>query len=112
MADTDLLFLVTGATGTQGGATARALLAAGHRVRILTRTPDTASAAALVRRGAEVAKGDMGDPETLAGPMQGVHGVFSMQRPDVDGTDSERRHGFALIDAARVVKADKQVCYK
>ena len=39
MADTNLLFLVTGATGTQGGATARALLAAGHRVRILTRNP-------------------------------------------------------------------------
>jgi len=101
MADTNLLFLVTGATGTQGGATARALLAAGHRVRILTRNPDAASAVALVHGGAEVAQGDMGEPETLAGPMRGVHGVFSMQRPDVDGTDSERRHGFALIDAAR-----------
>lgn len=33
--------------------------------------------------------------------MVGVHGLFSVQLPDPDGTDSERRHGFALIDAAR-----------
>ncbi|MER5579547.1 NmrA family NAD(P)-binding protein, partial [Streptomyces massasporeus] len=31
-----LTIAVTGATGAQGGATARALLAAGHRVRALT----------------------------------------------------------------------------
>ncbi len=101
MARNDLLYLVTGATGTQGGATARALLAAGHRVRILTRNPDAAPAIALTQRGAEVAKGDMGEPDSLAAAMRDVHGVFSMQRPDVDGTDSERRHGFALVDAAR-----------
>ena len=101
MARNDQLFLVTGATGIQGGAAARELLTAGHRVRALTRNPGTAGAAALAQRGAEVVKGDMGEPDTLEAAMQGVHGVFSVQRPDADGTDSERRHGFALIDVAR-----------
>ena len=101
MEQQNLLFLVAGATGTQGGATARALLAAGHRVRILTRNPDADAAAALAQLGAEVARGDMGEPDSLAPAMRDVYGVFSVQRPDIDGTDSERRHGFALIDAAR-----------
>jgi uncharacterized protein YbjT (DUF2867 family) len=95
------LFLITGATGTQGGATARALLTAGRRVRILTRNPASVAAAALAKLGADVAKGDMGEPDTLAAAMQGVHGVYSVQRPDADGSDSERRHGIGLIEAAR-----------
>jgi uncharacterized protein YbjT (DUF2867 family) len=33
--------LVTGATGQQGGAVARALLSRGHRVEALTRKPDS-----------------------------------------------------------------------
>jgi uncharacterized protein YbjT (DUF2867 family) len=101
MIQSDSLFLVTGATGTQGGATARALLAAGRRVRILTRNPASPAAVALAQRGAEIAPGDLGLPDTLAPAMRGVYGVFSIQRPDGDGTDSERRHGQALINAAR-----------
>ena len=101
MVQNESLFLVTGATGTQGGATARELLAAGHRVRILTRNPGGTAAVALAQRGAQVAKGDLGEPDTLAAAMQGVYGVFSMQRPDMDGSDSERRHGFSLLKAAQ-----------
>lgn len=93
--------LVTGATGTQGGATARELLSAGFRVRFLTRNPESGTAQALAKLGAEPVRGDMGEPASLAPAMQGAHGVFSVQRPDADGSDSERRHGFALIDAAR-----------
>jgi uncharacterized protein YbjT (DUF2867 family) len=94
------LVLVTGATGTQGGATARELLAAEYRVRILTRDPASAAAKALVDAGAEIAKGDMDDPASLVAAMQGAYGVFSVLRPDSDGSDSERRHGRALVDAA------------
>jgi len=39
--------LVTGATGQQGGAVARELLAAGHSVRAMTRNPDGEAAGAL-----------------------------------------------------------------
>ena len=56
MEHSPLTVAVTGATGTQGGATARALLAAGHRVRALTRRP-----AAVDLPGAEVvAAADIG----------------------------------------------------
>lgn len=101
MKPSDTTILVTGATGTQGGATARELLAAGFRVRILTRDPGSANAQSLAKLGAEPVQGDMGEPSTLALATQGVQGVFSVQRPDADGSDSERRHGMALIDAAR-----------
>jgi uncharacterized protein YbjT (DUF2867 family) len=93
--------LIIGATGTQGGAAARELLSAGYRVRILVRNPDSPAALALVRLGAEPVKGDLDDPATLVPGLQDAYGVFSVQRPDLTGTDSERRQGLALIAAAR-----------
>ncbi len=53
---TDMI-LVSGATGRQGGATAAALLAAGHKVRAMTRHPQSEAAKALARAGAEVVAG-------------------------------------------------------
>lgn len=53
--------LVTGATGRQGGATARALLAAGVRVRALVRDPATDRAQAVAALGAELVTGDPHD---------------------------------------------------
>jgi uncharacterized protein YbjT (DUF2867 family) len=101
MVRNESLFLITGATGTQGGATAREMLTTGHRVRILTRNPAGTAAAALAKQGAEVAKGDMGEPATLEAAMRDVYGVFSLQKPDMDGSDSERRHGLSLLKAAQ-----------
>ena len=52
---TNKLAAVCGATGKQGGGTARALLArGGWDVRCLTRNPSSPAAAALVEAGAEV----------------------------------------------------------
>ena len=45
------VILVTGATGQQGGAVARQLLARGHRVRAMTRKPDSDAAQALAQIG-------------------------------------------------------------
>lgn len=95
------LILVTGATGAQGGATARELLAHGHRVRILTRNPDNPVAQALARRGAEVMRGDFDDRASVEAAMRGANGVFSVQVVAAPGTDNERRQGFLLIEAAR-----------
>jgi uncharacterized protein YbjT (DUF2867 family) len=95
------LILVTGATGAQGGVTARELLTAGFRVRVLTRQPDSKTALDLAAIGAEVSRGDMDDAASLAAAMQGADVVFSVQIPDAGSTDSERRHGFALVEAAR-----------
>ncbi|WP_290055992.1 NmrA family NAD(P)-binding protein [Amycolatopsis solani] len=93
--------LVTGATGKQGGATARALLKAGIPVRALVRDP--ARAQAVRELGAELVVGDLYDPESLRPAVRGVRGVFSVQMPDLsdlDG-DSEWVQGRNLIDAAR-----------
>jgi uncharacterized protein YbjT (DUF2867 family) len=54
MSNTDKLIAVTGATGQQGGATARHLLAKGFKVRALTRDPQKPDAKALVEAGAQV----------------------------------------------------------
>ena len=93
--------LVTGATGAQGGAVARALLARKRPVRALVRNPRSPAAQAVRGAGAELVAGDMEDAGSLAAAMEGVAGVFSVQVPDVQGNDSERRHGMALVAAAR-----------
>jgi nucleoside-diphosphate-sugar epimerase len=59
------VILVTGATGQQGGAVARELLARQHTVRAMTRKPDSDAAEALARQRAEVVKGDLNDAESL-----------------------------------------------
>ncbi|HEX6110148.1 MAG TPA: NmrA family NAD(P)-binding protein [Ktedonobacteraceae bacterium] len=48
------MILVTGATGQQGGASARHLQARGWSVRALTRDPHTAAARALADAGIEM----------------------------------------------------------
>lgn len=95
------LILVTGATGAQGGAAARALLASGFRVRALARNPEADNAQELARLGVELVKGDMNDEASLIAAAQGAYGLFSVQRPDSDRSDSERRHGYGLVKAAQ-----------
>ncbi|MDT7805559.1 MAG: hypothetical protein QOI78_8992 [Actinomycetota bacterium] len=95
--------LVTGATGKQGGATARALLAAGVEVRALVRDPGTERAEAVRALGAELVPGDLYDPGSLGPALEGVRGVFSVQLPDMTDLegDSEWVQGRNLVDAAR-----------
>src|SRR5829696_2881793 len=102
MTNTDRLILVTGATGQQGGAAARHLLANGWRVRGLTRNPASDKAQALVALGAEVVEGDLYDRTSVDTALQGAYGVFSVQNfwlPDV-GAEGEVRQGQLLADAA------------
>lgn len=98
--------LVTAATGRQGGATARALLAAGHRgVRVMVRDPGAPGARALGAAGAEVVVGDLDDPASLRAACAGVRAVFSMQSPTLTATgvdfSRERAQGENLVAAAR-----------
>ena len=97
------IILVTGATGQQGGATARHLLADGWRVRALTRDPNKPAAQALAQAGADVVRADNDDRASLAAAMQNVYGVFSVQNnwlPEV-GLDGEVRQGKLIADAAK-----------
>ena len=63
--------LVTGATGKTGGQVAAQLLAAGYSVRAYVRRDDQRSAR-LKAAGAEIAIGDLADPQALLEAMRGV----------------------------------------
>ncbi|RSN70356.1 NmrA family NAD(P)-binding protein [Actinomadura sp. WAC 06369] len=91
--------LVIGATGRQGGAAARHLLADGRAVRVLVRDPASAAARALAAAGAEPVRGDLDDPASLAAAMAGAHGAFVVTPDDRDG-GREIRRGRAAVDAA------------
>ena len=100
-AETDQkLILVTGATGTQGGAVARELLDRGYQVRALTRDPDKPRAQVLMGLGAQLVKGDFDNAESIAAAMDGVYGVFAVTLFWSGGYDGEVRQGKRLIDAA------------
>ncbi|GAB3695688.1 NmrA/HSCARG family protein [Nocardiopsis oceani] len=94
--------LVTGATGTQGGAVARELLSRGHTVRALVRDPDRAGAQELKGLGAELVRGDLDDADSLFRAMDGVDGVFSVQATGdtPEETAAETRQGRSVADTA------------
>ncbi|MFE1956293.1 NmrA/HSCARG family protein [Streptomyces sp. NPDC059524] len=94
--------LVIGATGAQGGATARALLSRGRAVHALVRTPDAPAARELAALGATPVQGDLDDEASLRAAMDGVHGVFSVQNfMTKAGLGGEVRQGRAVARAAR-----------
>lgn len=93
--------LVAGATGRQGGATARALLARGWTVHALVRDPGAPQALALREHGAVLVRGDMDDPASLDAALRDVYGVYSVQTfTGPDGLAGEVRQGKALAHAA------------
>lgn len=97
-----LTILVTGATGQQGGAVARKLLAQGHTVRALTRNPDSPAAKALATAGAELVTGDYDDPASLVTAAKGADGVFAVGTPNEAGPEAETKQSKAIVDAAKV----------
>ncbi|GGN09130.1 nucleotide-diphosphate-sugar epimerase [Lentzea pudingi] len=71
------IIAVVGATGEQGGAVARALLADGEfAVRALARNPESAAAKKLAALGAEVVQADLYDVESLRKAFGGAYGAY------------------------------------
>ncbi len=97
MTDLNKTVFVLGATGRQGGATARHLLTKGWRVRAFTRDPNQPAAQALRQAGTEVVQGDNEDRASLEAAMQGVYGVFSVLAAP---PDDEVRQGKNIADIA------------
>lgn len=99
--------LVIGATGRQGGATARQLLARGWRVHALVRDPAAPAAQTLHAEGAELVAGDLDDPASLRRAMDGAHGVFLAlnmmvgPRISAEGVVAEERRGRAVVEIAK-----------
>ncbi|WP_214413104.1 NmrA/HSCARG family protein [Sphaerisporangium fuscum] len=93
----DRTVLVTGATGNQGGATARHLLAAGWHVRALVRDDAAPAAVALAAAGAELVRGDLDDRASVEAAARGAHGVYSVQ----SANPNELAQGMNVADAAK-----------
>ena len=101
VSNTHRLVLVSGATGKQGGAVARELLARGFRVRVLTRKPDSDAATALAGLGAEVVQGDLDDEASVRAALDGVWGAFAVQNTWEAGVDKEEQQGKRFAQLAR-----------
>ncbi len=93
--------VVTGATGLQGSAVTRHLLAAGWPVRALTRDATSPRASVLSTLGADVRRGDMDDPSSLRPVFAGAYGVYSLQNPFISGPEAEVTQGRNIVDEAR-----------
>jgi uncharacterized protein YbjT (DUF2867 family) len=105
----DRTILITGVTGHQGGAVARALQGQGFRLRGLTRNPASDRAAALARDGIEIVKGDLNDAAALRTALAGAWGVFGVQNPLYGGVEQEEAQGRRLATLAREVGIEHYV---
>src|SRR5882757_8472208 len=85
----ELTVVVTGSTGNQGGAVARGLIERGHKVRAVTRDPNSSQAKSLE------------DTVAITKALQGATSLFAMTTPFGGGVDAETRQGVAAADAAK-----------
>ncbi|TFV62121.1 SDR family oxidoreductase [Geodermatophilus sp. DF01-2] len=95
--------LVTGATGYIGGRLVPELLAAGHRVRVMTRSPERLRDHPWAGQ-VEVVRADAGDPEAVAAACAGADVVYYLVHalgsgPEFEETD--RRTARVMARAAR-----------
>lgn len=102
---------VCGATGSQGGAVARQLLAHGYFVRCVTRQPDSAAARTLRNAGAHVFAGDFDDQESLARAMQSSVAAFVNVHPGWHDPGARLRHVQNICAAARRAGTVRMLVY-
>ncbi len=100
------MILIVGVTGDLGREIARQLLAAGQKIRGMTRNP--ASAEDLKKQGIEIVQGDLIDPASLKKACQGVdvvlasaHQIIGTGKYTSEAVDDAGHR--ALIDVAKAV---------
>ena len=99
------IIAVVGATGSQGGGLAHAILDdpdSEFAVRALTRNPSSAAAQALAARGAEVVAADLDDPDSVRKAFDGAYGAFAVTAFwEYNSVEREQAHVRAVVDAAK-----------
>ncbi len=100
--ETALDVLVTGATGFIGQRLTPALIENGHRVRAMTRNPDSYDGPG------EAVGGDVSDPASLTAPLEGadvaVYLVHSLDSPDFERRDADAARAFGKAAASAGVR--------
>lgn len=99
--------LVTGATGTVGRHVVTQLVTGGVEVRALVRDPGTAG----LPNGADVRRGDLRDPESLDGSLEGATDVFlvwpfASAEGAADVLDAVAGHGCRIVYLSSVALRD------
>ncbi|MDS0259984.1 NmrA/HSCARG family protein [Haloarcula sp. S1CR25-12] len=103
--------LVTGATGTQGGAVVDHLLASDRpwAVRGLTRDATSEAARALDERGVTVVEGDMTDAERMETLLADVDAVYCVTAYANGGREGDIAQGVTVAEAAAAADVDQFV---
>lgn len=97
----DRVILISGATGQQGGATARALAGKGFTLRAMTRKPDSDAAKALAAEGAQVVQAELNDEPSLRAALKGAWGAYAVQNTWTAGVEGEEAQGHRFAKIAR-----------
>jgi len=94
--------LVIGATGNQGGAVAKMLLAHGHSVTAFTRNKSSDKAKKLAAQGVSIVEGNLTQQRELEMAMSKVDTVFAVTTPYEAGPAAELEQGQMIAHAAKV----------
>lgn len=95
-------FLITGATGSQGGATAR-ILSQNATVHALVRNTKSPASQSLQKAGAILFQGDFDDTIAIKAATASVSGIFLNSFPTAD-PELQVRQAHNFIDAALASK--------
>ncbi|MEY4094669.1 MAG: hypothetical protein RLZZ53_1868 [Acidobacteriota bacterium] len=96
------IVVISGATGQQGGAVARALAGKGFSIRALTRNPDSDAAKAVAKdTGAQLVKAELDDEASIRAALTGAWGAFAVQNTWTAGVDGEEAQGHRFAKIAR-----------
>jgi uncharacterized protein YbjT (DUF2867 family) len=96
------IVVISGATGQQGGAVARALAGKGFTIRALTRNPESDAARAIAKdAGAELVKAELDDEASILAALKGAWGAFGVQNTWTAGVEGEEAQGHRFAKAAR-----------
>ncbi|MGG6894893.1 MULTISPECIES: NmrA/HSCARG family protein [Rhizobium] len=95
-----LTVVVTGATGKQGSAVVTNLLERGHKVRAVTRNPESAKAQGLAKAGVTLVRASLEDTAALTKALEGATSLFAMTTPFEGGPKAETQQGISAANAA------------